>query len=112
MPLAEPLLKNTVVGNLPVDVVLTLIVQPYTFGAIINRDECFKLLVVHGIRHQLPWATPHAAGNSRSQSPAPDFPSSHDNSPPPSAKAERSFRMSDLRDDLDDDDKFLLMPPT
>jgi len=86
-------------------------VQPYTFGAIINRDDCFKLLVTHGARLQLPWAVPHAAGNSRSQSPGPDA-ASTDGSPPQSAKAERSFRMSDLRDDLDDDDKLLLMSPT
>jgi len=91
------------------------VVQPYTFGAIISRDDCFKLLVMHGARLQLPWAMPHAAaaasGGSRSQSPAPDAPSS-DSSPPASAKAERTFRMSDLRDDLDDDDKLLLVSPT
>jgi len=92
-------------------------VQPYTFGAIISRDDCFKLLVAHGTRLQLPWAAPHAAmltsGNSRSQSPGPDAAAqSSDSSPPASAKAERTFRMSDLRDDLDDDDKLFLMSPT
>jgi len=91
------------------------VVQPYTFGAIINRDDCFKLLVTHGARLQLSWAAPHAtsvaSGGSRSQSPGPDAASS-DSSPPASAKAERTFRMSDLRDDLDDDDRLLLMSST
>ena len=66
--------------------------------------------MTHGSRLQLPWAASYAAAsaNSRSQSPGPDVPSS-DSTPPPSAKAERTFRMSDLRDDLDDDDDKLLL---
>jgi len=95
--------------------IAVFVVQPYTFGAIINRDDCFKLLMTHGARLQLPWAasyaTAAASGSSRSQSPGPDAPSS-DSSPPQSAKTERAFRMSDLRDDLDDDDKLFLISGT
>ena len=38
---------------------IVYVFQPYTFGAILNRDEVFENIVIHGINLNLPWAVEH-----------------------------------------------------
>ena len=35
--------------------------QPYTFGAIVGRDDCLNQIVQHGVRLRLAWATEHSS---------------------------------------------------
>lgn len=77
--------------------------QPYTFGAILNRDECFVRLVTHGNKLSLPWAVEHAS--ILPQKPSMDKTDANEAKPSPDkSSVEKTFRMSDLKDDLDYDD--------
>jgi hypothetical protein len=92
--------------------------QPYTFGAIINRDDCFSQLIAHGSRLGLPWALEHTlettTSHSMSQSPEPDMAASGETSADvwdttqSTVSSSRTFRMSDLRDAVDDDSLMML----
>ncbi len=33
--------------------------QPYTFGAILNRDEVYHSIMAHAVKLDLPWAASH-----------------------------------------------------
>ena len=78
--------------------------QPYTFGAILNRDDCFNQLVAHGSKLNLPWAVVHRGKDHLKNEPhstAQDQPDQNDQT---STKADKTFRLSDLKqtDDYDD----------
>jgi len=81
-----------------------LFLQPYTFGAILNRDDCFVRLVSHGTKLSLPWAMEHVSILPLDK-PAMDKSEATDAKPSPDkSSVEKTFRMSDLRDDLDYED--------
>ena len=81
------------------------------FGGIINRDDCFDRIVAHGVELHLPWATAEHIQKSTdgegSTSGATDNTTREPSVERPSS-IERTFRMSDLKDSVDDLDLMTL----